>query len=906
MGVRTFACGLAMMSAACCLRAQVCGQWVSEGGPSGLWSGQEGFQVIAGPVPGGAATNRTVWLSGEHWDAGARLRYLANGELVNDTASADLGDAITSIKPWGNDLVIATVSRSCSLFPLPSCSPYHSSLFLRSASGWTSLGSTGDSVVNTTAVYGNALYACGSVDGGDFAPDPAAVWRWDGAAWQVVGADTTSGLAAHTMAVFGGALWVGGSFANMNGVAGTTNLAAYNGTTWTAPAGGTPSGAVYTITTWSPGSIAGLPQLIVSGSFSGAAGVNSPNIISRATVGDVNGNFWSAMGTGLQSGHANAFANIGVSVNNNDLMVVGSFGSAGGVANTGRIARWTGSAWQTYGGSANNTVNDVALVNGQYHIAGSFTSVEGYPAPGVSRYQPGVGWRSLIVGNNGPVHDMVYLGSDLYVAGDFTEMGGISASHIAKRDAGGNWSALGTGIDGPVERLAVYNGQVYAGGTFTTAGGVATSNIARWTGAAWQALGAGTSGPVLDLEVWNGNLWVAGDFLTAGGAATQRTARWNGSAWTATPGTLNGVARCLAVHSNELYVGGDFTFGGIGAGQNMLRVARWLNPTSWAPVGPVTGVNASVREMASWNGHLYLGGDFTIAGATASNKVIRWNTATQWSPVGPAGSRDAFDVQAMEVVDNQVVVAGTRTLVGWDGTAWDTPYTDNDNLGDTGEQDGLNGETILCLEKAPDGSAIFFGGDFEDLDHDYSCIIFACRDPISPSAFIERWSYAPVPSHVTGSGDFCPGTDDAWLQLYMDGRIVGSGTTFQWMKNGINLVASDRYWSVNEPQLQIVNLVADDAGSYSCLVGNPCGSAESPAVVLAVAASCAGTCDSIDFNGDGLFPDTDDIAHFILVFGGGTCPTGTCGDIDFNNDGLFPDTDDITAFIRVFGGGGCV
>ncbi len=65
------------------------------------------------------------------------------------------------------------------------------------------------------------------------------------------------------------------------------------------------------------------------------------------------------------------------------------------------------------------------------------------------------------------------------------------------------------------------------------------------------------------------------------------------------------------------------------------------------------------------------------------------------------------------------------------------------------------------------------------------------------------------------------------------------------------------------------------------------------------------TCDSVDFNGDTLFPDTQDIADFITVFGGGACPTGTCGDIDFNNDGLFPDTDDINALIRVFGGGEC-
>ncbi|HYF16216.1 MAG TPA: lamin tail domain-containing protein, partial [Phycisphaerales bacterium] len=47
-----------------------------------------------------------------------------------------------------------------------------------------------------------------------------------------------------------------------------------------------------------------------------------------------------------------------------------------------------------------------------------------------------------------------------------------------------------------------------------------------------------------------------------------------------------------------------------------------------------------------------------------------------------------------------------------------------------------------------------------------------------------------------------------------------------------------------------------------------------------------GGCDSIDFNGDGLFPDNQDLQDFLDVFGGGACSTGTCGDLDFNNDGL--------------------
>jgi hypothetical protein len=65
-------------------------------------------------------------------------------------------------------------------------------------------------------------------------------------------------------------------------------------------------------------------------------------------------------------------------------------------------------------------------------------------------------------------------------------------------------------------------------------------------------------------------------------------------------------------------------------------------------------------------------------------------------------------------------------------------------------------------------------------------------------------------------------------------------------------------------------------------------------------------CDSIDFNGDGLFPDNLDLVDFVTVFGGGACSNDpNCNDIDFNNDGLFPDNEDIFALFRVFGGGDC-
>jgi hypothetical protein len=64
-------------------------------------------------------------------------------------------------------------------------------------------------------------------------------------------------------------------------------------------------------------------------------------------------------------------------------------------------------------------------------------------------------------------------------------------------------------------------------------------------------------------------------------------------------------------------------------------------------------------------------------------------------------------------------------------------------------------------------------------------------------------------------------------------------------------------------------------------------------------------CDSIDFNNDEVFPDTQDLIDFVNVFGGGVCSTGLCNDLDFNNDEVFPDVSDLNTFIFVFGGGSC-
>jgi hypothetical protein len=78
----------------------------------------------------------------------------------------------------------------------------------------------------------------------------------------------------------------------------------------------------------------------------------------------------------------------------------------------------------------------------------------------------------------------------------------------------------------------------------------------------------------------------------------------------------------------------------------------------------------------------------------------------------------------------------------------------------------------------------------------------------------------------------------------------------------------------------------------------------------ALAGDCS-VCDSIDFNGDGIFPDNQDIVSLFTVFSGGACgddvgvPSDTCHDIDFNNDGVFPDNQDLVEYLNAFAGGAC-
>ncbi len=125
--------------------------------------------------------------------------------------------------------------------------------------------------------------------------------------------------------------------------------------------------------------------------------------------------------------------------------------------------------------------------------------------------------------------------------------------------------------------------------------------------------------------------------------------------------------------------------------------------------------------------------------------------------------------------------------------------------------------------------------------------------------------------------------------------------SYRWRQNGQNLFNIPGVISgVTTRTLTL--LLADPSleGTYDLVITNSCGTVTTAPITVSI-------CDLIDYNSDGLFPDTQDLDDFLSVFSGGLCSNDPyCGDIDFNNDGFFPDTADIDSLLSVFSGGPCL
>lgn len=268
-------------------------------------------------------------------------------------------------------------------------------------------------------------------------------------------------------------------------------------------------------------------------------------------------------------------------------------------------------------------------------------------------------------------------------------------------------------------------------------------------------------------------LYVGGYFQAVCGVAAPFIARWDGKTWSSVGGGFNNFVHSLVVFDDglgggpALYAGGEFTLAG---GLAANRVARW-NGAAWSALG--SGVNDWVFGLAVFDPPgpigpgLYVGGFFTTAGGVSANRMARWN-GVNWSSLGTGLNDAAFSI----VVHDDglgggpaLYAAGGFTSAGgmtaarvakWNGTAWS-------KLGN-----GVNNTVnVIAVHDDGTGAKLYAGG------------LFTTAGGLSASR-IARWNGAAWSALGPGLNDivddiesFDDGTGPA---LYATGSFTKSGT----------------------------------------------------------------------------------------------------------------------------------
>jgi hypothetical protein len=303
-------------------------------------------------------------------------------------------------------------------------------------------------------------------------------------------------------------LVVGGRFEDAGGVA-ARNVATWDGTQWSALAGGVHAGSAYSEVFAlcefdEDGSGPATPVLIAGGQFSVAGAVVAMNIARWDGAG------WAPLGPGITPYPGwvpvralKVFDADGSGPGLAEVYAAGAMTHAGAVPTSG-IARWNGANWSAVGGG----LADPPIV----YVLGVHDEDGSGPQP-----------------------------ARLFAGGEFTLAGGNSVSGIARWN-GGVWTSVGGGTDALVNSIGSFDHDanpttpdaLIAGGAFQTASGIPAKRLAAWDGSDWSAFGGGMDSGAYALVQFDDDgagaaapaLYAGGPFQVAGSISSGRIARW--------------------------------------------------------------------------------------------------------------------------------------------------------------------------------------------------------------------------------------------------------------------------------------------------------------------------------------------------------------------------------------------
>jgi hypothetical protein len=372
---------------------------------SGLYAGG-GFMTA-----GGSAANNVAKWNGSSWAA------LGSG----------MNSGISALAVSGSDVYVGGSFATAGGSGANYIAKWH-------GSSWSALGSGVSGVVYSLAVSGSDLYVGGyfTTAGSSTANNVA---KWNGSSWSALGSGLNS--AVNALVVSGSDLYAGGDFTAVISLGIVANrVARWNGSSWSALGSG--MGGVDPSVSVKALAVSG-SDLYVGGLFTTAGGSAATNVAKW------NGSSWSALGAGMGGGGGFFPYVYALGVSGSDLYVGGAFTMAGGSA-ANYVAKWNGSSWSALGsgmgGGTFPCVYALAVSGSDLYVGGPFTTAGGSAANYVAKWN-GSSWSALGSGMNSYVNALAVSSSDLYVGGLFTIAGGKVSAHVARANLLGNLSAAG-------------------------------------------------------------------------------------------------------------------------------------------------------------------------------------------------------------------------------------------------------------------------------------------------------------------------------------------------------------------------------------------------------------------------------------------------------------------------------
>lgn len=492
--------------------------------------------------------------------------------------------------------------------------------------------------------------------------------------------------------VWNGSLIVAGNFSVAGGIM-AHNIAAWNGTTWSALNEGL-NGEVYALAIYNG-------KLVASGEFHISG--NTP--LTHIAMWD--GSFWSNVGFGLVT-PATVLAVY------NGRLVVNNFDNSG----NGSIGAWDGTSWaplDTYYWNCffddAEIIRSLTVFDGKLYAAGRFDTADGHAASNIVVWN-GTSWSPIGTGFDAQVYALTVYDSFLIAAGEFKTVNGVTAPSIAAWD-GSSWSSLGSNMAPWYPKLlTTYNGslaafgyevglQTWNGSSWTDQGasnsinlrclveyngqliGVTNNKLVRWNGGSWQQVESSAPGHVFSIscyQVYNGKLIAGGVFTSTDGESISLIAQWDGTSWSPYDSGPNGYIHAMAIYDNKLVVAGYFdSVAGVAA----KYVAAW-DGNAWSPVGSGSSDNTSHllpgRVLQVYGDKLIMGGDADLY-AGDSVMVTAWDGSV-WTSLGRFRDPDYSEYVSiihMTVHDNKLIVSGSflapdgvnaKNIAAWDGVTW--------------------------------------------------------------------------------------------------------------------------------------------------------------------------------------------------------------------------------------------